>query len=400
VTRAYLYNILADPGSVDDWLTERWTKQLTVDPNTTDQQRVRAEKYLEQLGFVPENLSRIHQLTRTVIAGARDNGQAALRILAWLQDPKEFGYSMRLEIRDPTVDPLEDFLFNRREGHCEYFATAMAMMLRSAGIPARLISGLKGGTYSDEQQLFVIQQLHAHAWLEAFVNGKWKTFDPTPGVRNERVAVLEKGPSYLELQWAKANARWQMVARMNQEGQQTMLFQPMQEAFNKVRQSFADVLRGNESILAVLRNMTPGDAWSSGTGTLFFAAVILLIGAGAWLGLILVRLAWSLTLYLSGRSRRARLQLQQVAFLERFRSILRRQGIVQRPQQTAREFVRHSLSVLEPRLAARGMQTWPDDVVESFYRVRFGGQALSDDEAAELCRRLDDLDTYLKASRV
>jgi len=78
-------------------------------------------------------------------------------------------------------NPLEDFLFNHKYGNCEYFASAMAVMLRTAGIPARVVGGYRGGYYNDAGEYYLVSQKNAHVWVEAYLeSGKWKRLDPTP----------------------------------------------------------------------------------------------------------------------------------------------------------------------------------------------------------------------------
>ena len=79
------------------------------------------------------------------------------------------------------ADPLADFLFERRKGHCEYFASAMAVMLRTLGIPSRLVTGFQGGAYNPVSGWSVVRASDAHSWVEAWIDGRgWITFDPTP----------------------------------------------------------------------------------------------------------------------------------------------------------------------------------------------------------------------------
>lgn len=93
----------------------------------------------------------------------------------------EFEYTLDYVGQEGVEDPLAHFLFERRQGHCEYFATAMVLMLRSRGIPARLVTGFLGGEYSPLQGYYVVRQSNAHAWVEAYLpDGGWTTFDPTP----------------------------------------------------------------------------------------------------------------------------------------------------------------------------------------------------------------------------
>ncbi|HEX5759138.1 MAG TPA: DUF3488 and transglutaminase-like domain-containing protein, partial [Thermoanaerobaculia bacterium] len=101
---------------------------------------------------------------------------------------------------DYTVDftgraadnPIEDFLFTYRSGQCEYFASAMVLMLRSQGVPARLVTGFLGGEYNLFEDYFIVRDANAHAWVEAYLPGAgWRTFDPTPAAG--RPVAAEEG---------------------------------------------------------------------------------------------------------------------------------------------------------------------------------------------------------------
>ncbi len=92
-------------------------------------------------------------------------------------------YTYTLDLSGPTVDdPLANFLFVRRSGNCEYFAAAMAVMLRAEGIPTRYVTGFLGGEYNDIGSDYIVRESDAHAWVEVyFPDYGWITFDPTPG---------------------------------------------------------------------------------------------------------------------------------------------------------------------------------------------------------------------------
>jgi len=77
-------------------------------------------------------------------------------------------------------DPLDDFLFVSKRGHCELFAASMALMLREVGVPSRLVTGLVGGTLNSFGGFYTVKQGDAHVWVEAWIDGRWATFDPTP----------------------------------------------------------------------------------------------------------------------------------------------------------------------------------------------------------------------------
>jgi transglutaminase-like putative cysteine protease len=91
-------------------------------------------------------------------------------------------YSYTLDfVGRSAANPIEDFLFRYRSGQCEYFASAMVLMLRSQGIPARLVTGFLGGEYNPFEGYHIVRENNAHAWVEAYLKGEgWRFFDPTP----------------------------------------------------------------------------------------------------------------------------------------------------------------------------------------------------------------------------
>lgn len=91
-----------------------------------------------------------------------------------------YGYTLQLPTSSPR-DPVANFLFVRKQGHCEYFASAMAIMLRTLGIPSRVVNGFSGGEFNDITSQYVIRASDAHSWVEAYIPGEgWVQFDPTP----------------------------------------------------------------------------------------------------------------------------------------------------------------------------------------------------------------------------
>lgn len=132
------------------------------------------ERYLQ----LPLGQGRVRALARR-LAGEGTSLERARRLEQWLKASGEMTYSLEL----PDVgdrDPLEVFLFDAKRGHCEYFSTALAVMLRGEGIPARNVTGFVGGRYNEYGQYYAIAQGDAHSWVEAYVDGRWRTFDPTP----------------------------------------------------------------------------------------------------------------------------------------------------------------------------------------------------------------------------
>src|SRR5208282_4488659 len=86
-----------------------------------------------------------------------------------LRHSRGVGFTMEKNGVRSQLDPVEDFLVNRKKGHCEYFASALALLLRSIDIPARIVNGFKGGDWNDLTQSMYVRQKHAHSWVEAYV---------------------------------------------------------------------------------------------------------------------------------------------------------------------------------------------------------------------------------------
>ena len=121
---------------------------------------------------------RIAKLAEEITAAAPSNYEKAIALEHYLAT--RFGYTLELPSRVP-LDPLANFLFERKHGHCEYFASSMAVMLRSLRIPSRMVTGFRGGEFNDLTGQYVVRASDAHSWVEAYFPGSgWISFDPTP----------------------------------------------------------------------------------------------------------------------------------------------------------------------------------------------------------------------------
>ena len=121
---------------------------------------------------------RIAQLAEQVTASSDNNYDKALAIESYLR--RSFAYTLQLPAMVPR-DPLANFLFERRQGHCEYFASSMAVMLRTLRIPARVVNGFRTGEFNDVTSQYLVRASDAHSWVEAYFPGYgWISFDPTP----------------------------------------------------------------------------------------------------------------------------------------------------------------------------------------------------------------------------
>ncbi len=132
--------------------------------------------YVEQL---PADLDgRIYSLATDITRRATNPYDKALAVQSYLQ--KNYLYRLAA-FPDRGGSPLEEFLLNSRAGHCEFFATAMVVLLRCAGVPARIATGFRGGEWNEFGRFYAIRQDFAHVWVEVlFPDFGWVAFDPSP----------------------------------------------------------------------------------------------------------------------------------------------------------------------------------------------------------------------------
>lgn len=158
---------------------------------------------------LPELAPRVAELARGVTAGARGPRDAAQRLTDHLS--RQYRYSLKLE-RRTKLPPLEEFLFETRAGNCEYFAAALAVMLRTQGIPARVVAGFQRGEWNPFGRYFTVRMRDAHAWVEAYVAGTgWITLDPSP--RAEPETTASGAAQYLDalrLRWYRYVINWSL----------------------------------------------------------------------------------------------------------------------------------------------------------------------------------------------
>ncbi len=358
---------------------ERISYKVLSDTSLPPDQALRGDRSAYPLQFsgylqLPRDLDhRIADLAAEVTAGARDRFASASLIENYLQT--QFGYT--LEQKAGGDDPVADFLFNVREGHCEYFATAMALMLRSQGIASRVVTGFQQGAYNETADVFVVRQSDAHAWVEVYFPAEdvWVPFDPTPAAGQGQVVSpagiagqFTKYLEALEMFWIQY-----FVAFDNQE---------QRSLFTSVKRSFVDYQAQTSSYLetaqALIREWWKDVQGENGTET---RAAAIGYGAAAIIGgcLMVVLMVWGgrrlrrLGLIDRVRSLFARRKVRSaVEFYERMTSLLAARGLIRPPEQTPLEFA-YQTNIPEAVL-----------VTQKYNAVRFGNGNLSPDEQAQI----------------
>jgi transglutaminase-like putative cysteine protease len=129
---------------------------------------------------VPGSMSpRVRELARNITHGHKRDYEKAKAVEMYLKT--YYTYSLDTMNREWKGDPVPEFLFELKKGHCELFATSMVMLLRHAGIPSRLVAGFPATRFDPFKRVFVVRERDAHAWVEAYIEDHgWVTFEPTP----------------------------------------------------------------------------------------------------------------------------------------------------------------------------------------------------------------------------
>jgi len=282
------------------------------------------------------------------LGGGKDPADAAVAIEIWLSTALRYTRELPGEVEDPVAD----FLFGRRAGHCELFSSAMVLMMRSLGIPARNVTGYFGGRRTDAGY-YAVRAGDAHSWVEVyFPEAGFVRFDPTPP--SGRGSVQESAWARLLLAWDALQQRWRAAI----------------VEYDLVAQ--AQAMRRVGQFLSETGRRLAGKSGSAGRLRAVAEGVLLLSMAAALvvaLRRIRKRERNGRTAQLSGDQRRA-LRLWRAA-----RARLRGAGVVPQPGATPRELLRAVPAARE--------------VIEVYSRVRWGGGALSSAEVRALLRQLD-----------
>ena len=273
-----------------------------------------ARRYLQ----VPEAHERVAALAREWTEGAEDDAERVRMLLEHLRDADQYRYSLETPRLGERV-PLDVFLFEAKRGHCEYFATALAIQLRTLGIPARNVAGFLGGRFNPYGGYYALSQGDAHSWVEAWLPGRgWITLDPTPpsrdtiGIDEGPLGELREMMDALRTRWAEHIVGYDLQRQVG-------LFRGIRRWF---RGSGASERAAPEPGASLEPAGAPGWAW----------ALFVVIGIGAlavWLrrrrrskvepeGAVLLYRALELALAKAGHPRPpARTPLEHVAHLER-----------------------------------------------------------------------------------
>jgi protein-glutamine gamma-glutamyltransferase len=337
------------------------------------------------------------ELARRKVTRAR-----ALKLDSYLRESGRFSYSLNMQVIDHNLDPVEDFLVNRHEGHCEYFASALALLLRSIEIPARVVNGFKGGDWNDLTQTMNVRQKHAHSWVEAYVGAEpdrrpiWITLDPTPS--NERAASIAHvgglAGNFRPLTDLIRHVWVFYIVGYDRERQNRLLYAPMLQMVGWVKENYnklVDLAKKGFALLFRFEDISAFISWRGGVVT--FLALLLATG----LALLAYRLGQWLLRWLRGPVVDSASLTAGTLFYRRLTQLLSQLELERTPFETQGEFaVRAARFLTGQGHSTQTVVDVPGEVVDAFYRVRFGHLELEPGSLEELDARLDELEASMK----
>ena len=313
---------------------------------------------------LPQLDQRIPRLAAQIASPATNNYDKAVALERYLKT--HFGYTLQLP-RERPVDPLADFLFERKQGHCEYFASAMAVMLRTLRIPSRVVNGFRSDEFNDVTGKYVVRARDAHAWVEAYFPGYgWVTFDPTPGGGVASPQGWERALLYLD---AAASFWREWVVSYDTSHQNALGHAVLSGSRTSMEQAQIWMRAHYHRLLKLARAGERGferspSSWSAG-GALVGFLLLLAANAGR-----ITRLIRSHRL----RAHPDRAPSQAAAmWYERMARFLARRGVRKTPAQTPQEFVRG--------IKDKQLRMHVEQFTEVYEAARFGNSA---DDAVRL----------------
>ncbi len=301
------------------------------------------------------------------------------RFNEYLSGP-DFTYSLDAAGRSGGYGALETFLFKTRRGYCEYFATSLAVLCQSVGIPARYVTGFRGGQYNEVGGFYAVRDSDAHSWVEVWLaNSGWRIFDPTPSAatpttRSSLRARLASVLDYLQFQWSSWVVSYDILHRQALLGSfgdwmRKPSYRP-ERSWTGFVWTFQELIVGPETLSPLGK-------------ILYWLGLLGVLGLSGYLLVQLVRalLQWN------RRRRRARAARNTgIRYYQRVVMSLTRHGYVRQPAETPREF---AIRVEKALPQCAGLLA---EMIEHYYAARHGQASPTNGQAVSR-RLLDRLET-------
>lgn len=314
------------------------------------------------------------------------NRRIARAFVEWLQSTR-FRYTNDLGtfVRVEGEDPIESFLTRYRFGHCEYFASALVAICQSLGVESRLVTGYVAIEFDTAIQQYIVRESNAHAWAEIRVGDyAWMTVDPTP--HDELASRQFRNRSWADRwrwAWDRLEFLWNSQVVSFDSSAQATIADRMGAAWQRQGKAWIESLRKRaKAVNDYFRFGPAGYLWMGLVGFAMVLAVVALVGVRRRA----TRLRSAIGLAPTRRTPDARRLMRQLGFWLDALDALRRHGLEKPIACPPRQHVDHVRRKRPEAASAYG------EIVDLFYRIRYGGEELDRDaheQAKALVARLD-----------
>jgi protein-glutamine gamma-glutamyltransferase len=383
------------------------------------EQLVAEHPYLVE--YDPSQFEGLIRVRDAVIGSGLDlkNVEKVLRLEEHLATSNDFEYSLMPAVKyNKLIDPIEDFVVNHRTGHCQYFASALAIMARTLNLPSRIVLGFHPAEYNDVGHFLTVRQRHAHAWVEVYFDrsefegsaiklpdwiegGVWLRFDPSPSGDSSNAGGSYRQRSNTGNAYETLEQLWQESFMAYDGRRQPAAFNrfsswtsgPVASALLSIERLYLRLQ--TTSFTTVDFNAVEWISWQMGLAIVSLVGFVLL--------LIRYRMALSRFGWNSANKQpfeALKSKTRRIAFFQRAVKALKKLGWKRDASQTPREFSQSiqpfldqmalSQSIRSPQLAS---------LIEAYYSTRFGENEIPTEKMRELDSIVEHLEKLASQHR-
>ena len=302
--------------------------------------------------------AQVIKLAKDLTKGLGTDHEKAEKIEEYLKS----AYSYSLDPgKGQGISPLDDFLFYTKKGYCEHFATALTMLLRATGIPARIVTGFLHGEWNEYGSYLLVRQQDAHSWVEAEIDGYWSRFDATPSAGLTGLSESSAFTMYLDalrFKWRRYIIKYSLSDQLKTARRIESRTKNVAAALRELTISIKDIFSGKKRLS--IRSLSKRTQWPT-------VALVILI------------FAFAVFITLKRRASIKKSRKRGPAFYQHMERSLKKAGLERRPAETAMDF------------ALRSGNENVVIITTAFESVRYGDMKLSKRERALIEERLKKL---------
>lgn len=340
---------------------------------------------------------------------------SALAMESFFSSGTEYQYTLDLTApRDSQLDAVEDFIVNHKKGHCQYFASALALILRSRGTPARIVVGFRPNEYNELGHFFTVRQNDAHSWVEAYFSreqllesklfapedvnsGGWLRLDPTPpSEESNSGGVLRRRrttPDFFQEMWSRN------VLELNQLQQGSTIYGSLGQNGNN---PYANSVEWLKTLFTSAQASEMDDSQTEVAEWFSLPVAAWIIGLGSVIAVVWWTFFSQIKKFMPTlsplRPTHDRLPAA-LQFYERCLRILARLGFRRLPNQTPAEVTQQASIWLATERHLPQAGTWLQQLTDTYYRLRFGMQGTNDSAGANHTSVEQLADDFQKATK-